>query len=388
MITTVANRHASCKMSRINRTQDLVQAPDHAQPASPFPVRIRRIASLDGLRTFSLLLVLLGHVNLTQNYPRSVITEELSRFSHFGVQIFFVISGYLITLLLVREKEATGRVNFVDFYRRRCFRILPASLVYTTITAIILLWTHAPLSRKCLVAAYTFSMGYLNQTEGIWQMGHLWSLGAEEQFYLLWPLALLLLPRRLTISAWVAMFLSAAARQWMFVHDVGSLDYAFPAVADCMAAGCLLALYTPRLASLPTWIYSLPVCLFIVALAVVGSIVIHDRGVRWWGLEPLIIAAMVHILINREDWILNNRPITYVGTLSYALYLTQQAFLNRYSHHSFNAFPLNLVFAASAALALHYGVERPMLALGKRFSARGSQPPSAPQVEQSSVLVA
>src|ERR1700753_2781860 len=144
----------------------------------------RNIPSLDGLRTISVVLVMLGHLYGTRGYPQDAITRQAGRFAHFGVEVFFVISGLLITTLLLKEREQTGRIDLVNFYLRRTFRIFPAAFFYITVVAIV---AHPGYLRY----AYTYTMCYASQARP-WLLGHLWSLSVEEQFYLLWPAALIL----------------------------------------------------------------------------------------------------------------------------------------------------------------------------------------------------
>ena len=141
----------------------------------------KRIPSLDGLRTISIAMVFFGHLYGTAGYPKNAVTEYLAQYAHVGVQVFFVISGFLITSLLKRERERTGRINFGNFYLRRTLRIFPAAFFYITVVAIV---AHP----GYLAFAYTYMMCYAGQGRP-WLLGHLWSLSVEEQFYLLWPLA-------------------------------------------------------------------------------------------------------------------------------------------------------------------------------------------------------
>jgi peptidoglycan/LPS O-acetylase OafA/YrhL len=107
----------------------------------------------------------------------------LETYGSFGVRIFFVISGFLITGLLLNERERTGTISLPDFYVRRAYRILPAAYVF--MLAMIAAHWHA-LSWSSIFAALTYSSNYLHEKN--WVLGHLWSLSVEEQFYLLWPL--------------------------------------------------------------------------------------------------------------------------------------------------------------------------------------------------------
>ena len=320
----------------------------------------KRIASLDGLRAVSIALVCLSHLFTTDHYPNNALTRVLSDFGHFGVDVFFVLSGYLITTLLEAERARTGRISLFHFYHRRAFRILPASLVYTIFAIFGTFALGGTVAPRYIVAAFTFGVGYVPHFLKTWQLAHLWSLGAEEQFYLLWPLTLVACYRARVAVAYSIILLSTFCR----MQGVVNPSYSFPCVADCMAIGCLLAIYAPRLSQCSARFWCGPVTLSLCGLCLASGYAMPSRNVAYWSIEPILIAATLFCLIQRADPILNNRPIQYCGTLSYSLYLAQQPFFNRYAHTPFNAFPLNIVCALLAALALHYGVEKPMLRIG------------------------
>src|SRR5690242_6636368 len=144
-----------------------------------------RISSLDGLRAISIWAVLLGHSSahfISTPLHLRWIRNGTALLSYFGVTVFFVISGFLITTLLLREYGRTSEINLGRFYRRRAFRILPASLCYI---AIVLLLGHPSIVQD--VVAFTFTTTYFF-TKAYLPLQHLWSLSVEEQFYLLWPL--------------------------------------------------------------------------------------------------------------------------------------------------------------------------------------------------------
>jgi peptidoglycan/LPS O-acetylase OafA/YrhL len=327
-----------------------------------------RIASLDGLRALSIVLVFLGHTYTTRGYPNNSLTEFLGGFSHFGVQIFFVISGFLITSLLLRERSVTGRIDLPSFFLRRTFRIIPAALVYIAFATTLRFILHHPFPLKYLVYALTYTVCYSQHQP--WVLAHLWSLSVEEQFYLFWPFALVIGFGIRKKTCWSVMILSPIARMLYQRYSPGLTEYAFPAVADCLAAGCLLALYAPELKRLPKWVYGVPSAAAIVIAASASSYVEHLSPLVW-GIIPMMIAAAIQVLVTRRDWILNNPVLTYVGGLSYTLYLFQQPFLiQSYSQNRWSSFPWNWILALSFALGAHYLVEKPMLKVGRLVNER------------------
>jgi peptidoglycan/LPS O-acetylase OafA/YrhL len=129
---------------------------------------------IDGLRAFAVMAVVLFHAGLDA-VPGGFV----------GVDIFFVISGYLITNLLLREHERTSTINLREFYIRRAFRIFPAAFLFLAVVIVLywrdMHWYH--------IASAVFYVANMDITRP-WIFGHLWSLSIEEQFYLLWPLAM------------------------------------------------------------------------------------------------------------------------------------------------------------------------------------------------------
>ena len=318
-----------------------------------------RIPSLDGVRAMAVLLVIGGHLWGGLGAPG--FTAALA------VHVFFVLSGYLITRLLQQERQRSGRIDLLAFYRRRCFRIFPAAFAYMLIIALLV-----PSSRAALVYAATYTVSYhlFNTPVIFW---HLWSLSVEEQFYLLWPLALVLGFRRRASIAWIAMVAAAAFRLVIALqagpHAFSYVHYSFLGTMDSIAAGCLLAIYEPQVRERLRWmadstviVIAVPLTAWIVAGAfwADASTAVSLSLSIFWGAVPLLIALWIFLLIERQDWILNNRVTYTIGVLSYSLYLWQQPFTE---NHRLSA--LEAVFMLSGcAVASYLLVERPMLKLG------------------------
>ncbi len=300
-------------------------------------------------------LVLLGHLYGTSHYPKNEFTHFLFGLAHLGVEIFFVISGFLITSLLLKEKERTGRISLSHFYLRRTLRIFPAAFVYITVIAVVVRPGY-------LIYAYTYTMCYASQARP-WTLGHLWSLSVEEQFYLIWPAALVLGFAYRRAIGFAVLMLVPFARLLFWISGMHEIDEYFPAVADSLMMGCLLAMYQETLRSRVRWLTH-PV-----VFGVLGLLTLFSRyllpsvrlQILFGGLIPLIIALFLFSAMERADGFLNNRVTSFLGILSYSLYLWQQPFLNRNSQDWWAAFPLNLLLAFACALASYYVVEKPFL---------------------------
>jgi peptidoglycan/LPS O-acetylase OafA/YrhL len=315
----------------------------------------RNIPSLDGLRTISVVFVMLGHLYGTVGYPQNALTHQAGRFAHFGVEVFFVISGFLITTLLLREREQTGRIDLVNFYLRRTFRIFPAAFFYITVMALVV---HPGYLRY----AYTYTMCYASQARP-WVLGHLWSLSVEEQFYLLWPAALMLGFARRRRIGWFVVAITPFLRLGFWVAGMHEIDEYFPAVADSLIMGCLLAMYRDDLRRRAAWLKN-PVVFVGLGLAAMSTVLVTRvrLEIAFHGLTPFLVALFLFAAIERADPILNNRVMGFLGVLSYSLYLWQQPFLNRHLHMWWTAFPLNVVLVFLCAVGSYFAVERPFLA--------------------------
>lgn len=338
-----------------------------------------RIPSLDGMRAISICLVLVGHLAGTRGFfsERAVSSLPFGSVAHLGVRVFFVISGFLITSLLLHEIGKTGKVDLGGFYVRRVFRIFPAFYAYLAVLLVVTAvgWLRTP-ARDAIVAA-TYLMNF--DADRVWHLGHLWSLSVEEQFYLLWPATLRILGvRRGLLAAALVMVAAPLFRiGWFYAlpQHVALIGEAFPTVMDSIAAGCLLAGVRARLDARPAWrwLMSTPLLAALpVALLFLNGLSDHARP--FWLVGDTCLNVGIAVLVARcirsdvdlPGRILNARPLAFVGTLSYSIYLWQQPFLNRASGAFVTGFPQNLACVAALALASYYLVERPFLHLRER----------------------
>jgi peptidoglycan/LPS O-acetylase OafA/YrhL len=320
-------------------------------------------------------MVLLGHLSGTRNFGK--LDLGIGDYAHLGVVVFFVISGFLITRLLLSEYEKRGSVSLKLFYARRALRLFPAA--YTFIACLCLLWVAGAVHLRPadLWHAATYTMNYLPGRS--WQVGHLWSLSVEEQFYLIWPCAFILFrPRR---AGWIAagvILFGPVARSagWLFLRATPYYDLElFPMVADTLAMGCLMAKISGWLET-KDWYLRLfhpAFSLGLVALVLLINRYLGHTVVSVFGTS--ILNASLAVLIHRSvycsrDWMgrfLNWKPVAFIGLLSYSLYIWQQLFLNRNSAAWVNTFPQNLCFAIAVALGSYFLLEKPFLRLRSRL---------------------
>lgn len=359
--------------------------------------KTRNIPSLDGMRAISILLVVGAHSG--QNLSRwiKVPPSFYVLFAHTGVSVFFVISGFLITSLLLKELHATGTIALKRFYVRRAFRIFPAFYLYLGIIFVLALFGvfHTPLRAFFFAAIYT-SNYYLGPGGDFPGLQHVWSLCVEEQFYLLWPAALLLMGKRR--AGYLAGFLIIASPLSRAVtyavlapQHRAVVDRMFHSSIDTIMFGCLLALlwqndHFNRL--LRAWIrpWSMGAAIFFLFI-LDPLLVLRFRGsyslVVGMTLEGVSICLITLHVVTRAKTlpgrILNTPALRHIGVISYSLYLWQNIFASEAGRY----FPLNLVAVAVCAELSYWAVERPTLQLRDRFweRARGELPIEGPSVK-------
>jgi peptidoglycan/LPS O-acetylase OafA/YrhL len=360
-------------------------------------VRSSRIPSLDGLRAVSISFVLLGHLAFSAGFPidRSWWTDA---YAHYGVRIFFVISGFLITTLLLQEREKTGKIDLKQFYIRRAYRILPAAYFYLVVVTIVF---YSSLPYQYLVAAYTYMTSYAIHSP--WVLRHLWSLSVEEQFYLAWPFAMALgvfLAPRFAFAAIVAgpllrIVLTMIGPPW---GAPAVIDSIFPCVIDSLAAGCLLALYQTefrRHHSFFAW-RGFPL-IWAVTLAI--PVMQHYHYViHFWHMAGLVnvsaltvfncgIVLCIQNAITVRPRLLNTPALVWVGNLSYSLYLWNMPFTNSTEPSWITTFPQNLLLTFLAAIFSFYAVEQPIRSLRDRRTKTISTAPRRAAPEPQGELV-
>jgi peptidoglycan/LPS O-acetylase OafA/YrhL len=371
----------------------------------------RRFPGLDGLRALAATMVIFFHFG-GPNWT------WLSGWV--GVYIFFVLSGFLITTLLLREQDRTGRISLSNFYIRRVFRILPPYLVILGgIVAFVLL--RGEFHDRDFPNALRFYLTFLNEflpsftngTDNFFSGS--WTLGIEEKFYLVWPFLL------------VAIGIGAAKRKFLLVGAAMVILLALVPVTTggwllnganvpiyrstvhyfILAAGCLLAIlmhYGRGYALLKPLTHPLA------AIPIVGGFLVfhtnldslwHATRMNLWLLVAYAVATMLLLVVLVSPgplrWLLGTAPMRFVGERSYSLYLLQGpvhfvvilAVPGLGRNHTTTAVVVFLVALAIADL-IHRWVEKPLIDVGKRIIARkearraereAARLPAGPRVE-------
>jgi peptidoglycan/LPS O-acetylase OafA/YrhL len=336
-------------------------------------MKMRYNPALDGLRAIAITFVILFHSD-----------REIFPGGWIGVDIFFVLSGYLITTILAFELKKTGSISWRNFYARRALRLTPALLVMAAFLILVSTFTHDNELRQSVMIGAVYLENW-NKIFGFVAdgptnlMGHTWSLATEEQFYLLWPITLFAIFKRHP-ALWLGAAIAAMmiARVWLWC--AGALDhliFGLDARPVGLLVGCLLAL-TP-LARLPR----LSAAVAIGAMAVLFAIGLLVGADLHWRLilSPLIASVATAAIIvaaspgSATARLLAWGPAVYVGRISYGLYLYSfPIFLlgERWKVHApFHLYGVGLIALIIIVAAASYEfVERPFLRLKDRFQDR------------------
>ncbi len=341
------------------------------------------LPTLDGWRAIAISLVILDHAfNSTVCAAGSLRWCNRFMVGQTGVNLFFGISGFLITTRLLDESRRTHTMALREFYVRRVFRILPAALAYLGVIILVAATGAIIVSPREVLASLFFFRNYLGPQAGFYTT-HFWSLSVEEQFYIVWPTVLILLlrlPRRWPVLCTIAMaVLVASWRQVAVMHDLshyGRLDPGFflrtGVRADGLLMGAALAL---ALRAKTSWLESMPLVAWFGIVVVYVSVVLHFglRATIWEAsLVPLLIAWTAYHPRSTPSRVLEAPGIRWLGRLSYSLYLWQQPFFPprgiAVGLPVAWKWPLEIAAAILCAVASFYLIERPAIRFGHRLA--------------------
>lgn len=334
---------------------------------------MKRLSSLDGLRAISIMIVMLAHFNHFWHFK---ILDYLFNAGIVGVYIFFVISGFLITTLLLKEKQKTSSINLKSFYIRRILRIVPLSMIYVSVIILVSVILSDPIIRQ----NWWIPTLYLSNISGLGAVSyvfiHYWSLSAEEQYYILIPSffkfdikyfkVILLL---IFISTFLFRLLSSHFADISFLRILADITRNL----DGLIVGSYLAIiyYEDKI----------PVKFLLKhkhLINIVGFSLIlflnHETQIKALKLfanhsfYSLIIGVLIIVNIQpAEDYFyrfLNNKFVVKIGVISYSIYIWQQLFSS-----GIIPFPSYVNFGLVFVIALlsYHFLETPFLQLKKKF---------------------
>jgi peptidoglycan/LPS O-acetylase OafA/YrhL len=339
------------------------------------------IHGFNALRALSVGLVILSHIGIIGGATNPLLQKFFAVFNaNYGVKTFFVLSGFLISMILVREREASGKINIFGFMLRRATRILPLYFVILAIAAFLIVVGIASPSTDAMLFGTFYIYNFIPQQMEVNYLGHLWSLAVEEQFYLVWPFTFSLLFARKSILT--ASCIAVVAVCWLLLfRDYGHLSQKFstgrwtlPAIYPILI-GALLALHVNSIAIALHTKVSLALALLFVASPLFLPInstleIVNTLGIA--GVIAWVYLNQSNAVVLRMDW----GPIGYMGRISYGLYMWQGFLTGNgpYRLPGFESFPLEvhigaLLIIPAAMLSFHI-FEQPITLWGRRLSRR------------------
>lgn len=358
---------------------------DLTGPGLTATLQAKHIQGLDAFRAIAVLFVLLGHG--IEGSP--TVSPWVSPLASLGVKLFFVLSGLLITRLLMDEIERRGRVDLMRFYRRRLGRLMPAFYLYLVVAIGILMVRGKPVPWDAVASAVLYVTNYFQAFNDAPThiVSHCWSLAVEEQFYVVWPLLLAWVVRRhwRPESVLVAAILAIWAwRLGLVLFTPTPEAYLYRALdtrGDELSMGCLLAVLTrradlqERLAALlrVRWLVPVTVVLLYANTVLPGGDRLARFGIAFI-FDPVLIAILLLsasvAATHGEGWVarcLTLPTLVRIGHVSYFMYLfhglimhTSMRLIERWS----GSFALGLVGAIAlvyfAARVSFFAFETPM----------------------------
>ena len=363
-------------------------------PAEPTPARVdlsadrqRRHPALDGVRAVAVLVVIAYHLTRLSSGLGALAMDG----GFLGVDVFFVLSGYLITSLLQGEIAATGRLDLKAFYARRSLRLVPALLVAVPLATVAALTAKSRPNGILAGAGYalTYTTNFANManaSNGF--LGHTWTLGLEEQYYLIWPVLLLVLLRTRRRLAYLAVVVigCSLATPLGYEHFNHLNNFAPWTHGPALLLGSMLALL---LRSRPGSLHLLARYGWLGGVGLAFTFAHPPDDVTLNSGDWLMVAAMVTALLAHLELVpqaplsrlLSSAPLVWLGRRSYGLYLYSYpitlALLSR-------QWPLGVTAALTVALSLAVTVlsfryvETPALRSKQRFARGGRLETLAP----------
>ncbi|UAB78162.1 acyltransferase [Erythrobacter sp. SCSIO 43205] len=349
---------------------------------------MQTIKGFDGLRAISVIFVILTHLGVyTVAKSHGVLSDNAAPIvsGTTGVQVFFVLSGFLITSLLIKEHEASGTISLKGFYIRRAFRILPLYVLCLALTLVIDLFVWDVASAPSLIYAALFNTSFIPREDYSQILGHTWSLSVEEHFYVLWPAALLFAYRfnyarallHLGVGIVITLILYAATIRLEEINDAYFVGRWSVFAGAWIAFGCIAAIVINGPYRRANVFLASRAALLIGAALFFHSLVLGivpkplDELLRVMGVV-LIVCWIVRNQASALVKALEYEPLAYTGKISYGLYMWQGLMLSTGPERAAGqVWPLNpglglLLLCVVAPLSYHF-FEKRFLALSARY---------------------
>lgn len=345
-------------------------------------------ASLNGFRAVSIILVVFSHLLVLY----TSWGNDLAVIGPLGVNIFFVISGFLITTLCIKEKLKYNSLSLSNFYIRRILRIVPVAYLYVLFIFIINIICNLNISSINFVGAVLFltNISYFGHLKFDWDLAHFWSLAVEEQFYLLLPFFIKTNIKYYTIVIIMLVFGVPALMYLQTIlpflrMDIITAFLRYAVKFQAIGVGCLFSIFLFNgylnfgKYKFATTLFCI---LFITVLRYHANLIVFGQIRQSFDIPGCLSNLAVSILtgflvinnISSQNNIvykfLNWKVMNFIGILSYSIYVWQQVFTSNDPRFPLSKFPVNLAFLILVPVLSYFFYERLFLDLKKRFTRR------------------
>lgn len=334
------------------------------------------IPSLDGLRALSVFMVVLGHLFLINNHGRQA---KLFIYQDLGVSLFFVISGYLITGMLLKELREKGSINIRVFLLKRLFRIFPAYYFFLLVTYFTFPYFGIEVDRESLISCI-FYLGYYYPPDLLSYWAHSWSLAIEEQFYLICPSIIKFLKSEKKVThLFIFLILVSPLVRLVTYYLIPIYKHKYQFLLhtrmDTLLVGCLYALkkedrrfqgfakFCQKKGVFCFSSFYLLICYPVLNWLFLGKF----KATLGYTLEAFfLLSIIIHVIDARGTWyfkVLNSKTLIHFGSLSYGIYLWQQPFTYIQSDLIYFHFPFNFISIYVLTIVSYLLIEQPILRL-------------------------
>ena len=356
---------------------------------------IKHIRGFDGLRGISILFVILNHLGLYQLLPQNEFfrLRIWPLFSGVtGVNIFFVLSGFLITWLLLKELAETGKINFIHFFARRFLRLLPPLIIFFACLLLLMGFHYLPANYPAVLFSVFYLYNFVPNVFFMPELSHTWSLAVEEQFYFTWPFILYRHFKNNSLISGCLVFiffcilavyiLNAIYIPYEYKGKTYSLladgfktsRWFIPAAAPIIIGSMTAIILFRQQEKLKDLLHNnlrslfLPFVLFIAGIYLPYSLLPVNYIFQAFG----IATFLVWIFVNQQSricFVLESTPLSYVGKISYGLYVYQGLFLRTSPGGNLfiQQFPLNIIFTVGLAIISYHFIEKRIMTLKEKF---------------------
>jgi peptidoglycan/LPS O-acetylase OafA/YrhL len=336
------------------------------------------IKGLNGLRAISIFMVLLAHLGLRWSLPKSEFFLE--RFwplisGDTGVMVFFVISGFLITSLLLDEKKRNGSINLKFFFIRRFLRLLPPLMLMMIFAVVLMFLDLIPISAIGLIYSFFYIYNFIPKANYTGELAHTWSLAVEEQFYFTWPFVLAFIKNPKIILGLTFVIVGSCVALFIFnqssdlANDYHINRWFLPAISPIIM-GAIIAILKDIsvrfMRSLGVFIIGL--VLFLSPLYVPFELLTYLSFIQSLGVSCILL----WIYHNQSSFFikaLELKPLFYIGQISYGIYIFQGVFLTTGPSLKWwmQSYPYNILLTFAVAVLSYHLIEQPILKYKEKY---------------------